>query len=487
MLEAFQDELREICASKIAASHGLTHVSKSRKGARPISAENLLAKDRDGSLYKKKHADSAGNPQDVRGDSKDDPGAAPLPRRRGEGPSAGSMIEPGQKTGAVSKPRSLWKRLTSLPTEAEKQRAVAQADLDQGRLLQGGAVGAGATALGLGAITPRHLHEILGGQPIYHGTTNAAAQAIRSQGLDPAQGGNAVGGGAGEGSTFFRRTSLGKAHVTTSPSVAKLFADLTQRKAEGKPGDLMTSYVNTSMPFTGKGTVLKGALPYEDFQKRFSEDKLMPHIGTPNAFWTKERVAPEVFQSGIGSIAKKRLKDPGSLLSYMKGNPTRVWGGVGALAAIPALAYAAPKLWNKGKEIRQDAQGRLEKMGAEETEVFLHALRKLSASGYQEITMPVSSGEEMRAGNSKVRQAGDVPSQDSSIATDQPNSRIEPRAQAFTADPSAKRPKRGDVPTSDRNMNLVDRNDLRESTTTVTGLGQNSSNIGAFNSPSEHT
>lgn len=103
-------------------------------------------------------------------------------------------------------------------------------------------------------------------------------------------------------------------------------------------------------------------------------------------------------------------------------------------------------------------------------------------------TSPMTSGEDLRgAVLGKLRQSGDVPSQDSSIATDQPNNRIEPRAQAFTSDPSAKRPKRGDVPTSDRNMNLVDRNDLREGTTTVTGLGQSSTNIGAFNSPAEAT
>lgn len=203
-LEAFADEL-----SKIAASHGLNVVSKTRTGSRPISVSRLLEKDREGSLLKKKHADSMGNPQDVRGDSCDDPGAAQLPHRKSETPTKGSdNISVTQKTGMV-------------------------------------------------------------------------------------------------------------------------------------PG------ANTQTP-------------------------------------------------------------------------------------------------------------------------------------------AVTSGEDARMTPSVRPAPGDVPTQ-SNMAVDQPNNRIEPRSSAITFDQSAKRTKRGDTPTSDRNMNIVDRGDMRESTTTVTGLGQNSSGIGAFNSPAEHT
>jgi hypothetical protein len=202
MLEAFQDEL-----GKIAASHGLNVVSKTRTGSRPISVERLLEKDRDGTLLKKKHADSQGNPQDVRGDSCDDPGAAQIPHRKGETPTKGSdNVSVGQKTGS---------------------------------------------------------------------------------------------------------------------------------------------------------------------------------------------------------------------------------------------------------------------------------------SGYQEITQPISSGEEMRAGNSKPRAYGEVPSQDQYI--DVANAKSPIGGRPITSDVSAKKPKPGDTPTSDRNMNLIDRGDMRESATTVTGLGQGSTGIGAWNSPAEHT
>lgn len=110
--------------------------------------------------------------------------------------------------------------------------------------------------------------------------------------------------------------------------------------------------------------------------------------------------------------------------------------------------------------------------------------QKTGSSGYQEITQPISNGEEMRAGNSKPRAYGEVPCQDQYIDVDKAKRPIGGRP--ITSDVSAKKPKPGDTPTSDRNMNLVDRGDMRENTTTVTGLGQGSTGIGAFNSPAEH-
>ena len=100
---------------------------------------------------------------------------------------------------------------------------------------------------------------------------------------------------------------------------------------------------------------------------------------------------------------------------------------------------------------------------------------------------PFPTGATPAAPPGKLRLPGEVPSQDN-IATDEPNGRVEQPATKFvTNDQSAKRPKKGDTPTFNRDMNIIDRGDLRESTTTVTGLAQNSSGIGAFNSPTEHT
>lgn len=104
-------------------------------------------------------------------------------------------------------------------------------------------------------------------------------------------------------------------------------------------------------------------------------------------------------------------------------------------------------------------------------------------------TPALTSGEDMRAGNSKPRLFGELPTQNN-MAVDEPNNRIEPRIgrlrPAITNDESAKRPKKGDTPTQNRDMNIIDRFDGRGEATTVTGLGQSSTNIGAFNSPSEH-
>ena len=61
-----------------------------------------------------------------------------------------------------------------------------------------------------------------------------------------------------------------------------------------------------------------------------------------------------------------------------------------------------------------------------------------------------------------------------------------PTAEEPYLNAEAKKPrKKGDVP-SKEDENVVDRFDGRGSATTVTGLGQHSTGIGAFNSPAEH-
>jgi hypothetical protein len=828
LLSAFSDEL-----SKIAASHGLTHVSKSRRGTRPISVARLLAKDNDGSLRKtktalsasditaaglgaatlaggvagykkgketdrpisgalrgafgagggayqgmlmgaglgaaapmihpalksiptkalgavpligaglgslagyklvthgldkKKEADAQGAPQDVRGDSKDDGAAAQMPKRTGEVPSQGTdNIAVGQKTGSFL-----------FPTGVEKERLDAKNDLETSRGVHGLAATSGLGAAYMAARVPKSLHEIVGGQQLYHGTTDPAAASIRKGGLDPSLGGTELGGAAAEKSKAYAADSKGKTFVSTSPGESRVYADMTQSRLEGKPYDQVSSGIKAVVPGATKGTVLKGALPYEDFHNRFKVDKTMPILGAaPTAYFTNKRVEPEVFKSGLGDVVKKRLKDPSSLGGYLKSNPKRALKGVGALAAIPALAYAAPKLWGKGTEMRHAAKDKLDsldKTGAsmfklpskEEADAglkqtagqgmmvagggsllgavglasdapkhianivgaqpFYHGtsapaaesiartgldpargglkgsggaiashteevrqemlknpvfraitgtrsadeLRKQheafaerarghafvgtdkdTAGGYADIggdgkgrvlrgvlpteefqqkfvpdidhdprvafktkehipaeafkrtigdvakqrlkhpsswggylkknpgraaaglgslaaipalgylgykglskgnqirkagneewealqpkeaslqgantqTSPVMSGEDLRgAVANKARQRGDTPTQD--VAADQPNGRIEPHAKSITFDQSAKPVKRGDTPTLNNDMNLVSKMDGRGEATTVTGLAQNSNNVGAFNSPSEHT
>ena len=80
-LAAFSDELE-----KIAASYGRMHFPKERSGRRSISVAKLLKRETEGKLFKK-HGDAEGNPQSVRGAGSDDPGAAPMPHRKGEVPT----------------------------------------------------------------------------------------------------------------------------------------------------------------------------------------------------------------------------------------------------------------------------------------------------------------------------------------------------------------------------------------------------------------
>ena len=93
MLQAFADELQ-----KIAAAHGLAHVSKTRTGKKPISIMRLIAKHQNGTWLRKK-ADAAGSPQDTRGSGADDPGAAQPPKRKGEVPTRGDQIPHEEKLG----------------------------------------------------------------------------------------------------------------------------------------------------------------------------------------------------------------------------------------------------------------------------------------------------------------------------------------------------------------------------------------------------
>jgi hypothetical protein len=104
-------------------------------------------------------------------------------------------------------------------------------------------------------------------------------------------------------------------------------------------------------------------------------------------------------------------------------------------------------------------------------------------------TLPTTWGEDMTVDAAVPKKPGDVPTQ-GSLDVSSPVGRVEgPRrySVAVTNDQSAKRPRKGETPTQDRDMNTIDRLDMRDSATTVHGLGQHSTNIGCVNSPAEHT
>ncbi len=98
LLHGFLDELE-----KIGASRDQLEVHKVRTGTRPISVDNLVRKHNEGTLLKK--ADAAGNPQDVRGASSDDPNAAKASRRPGDVPTKDpGNIPENEKLGFMGPP-----------------------------------------------------------------------------------------------------------------------------------------------------------------------------------------------------------------------------------------------------------------------------------------------------------------------------------------------------------------------------------------------
>lgn len=109
---AFFDELEKISAARL---HG-KGVLSSRTGRRPISATNLLKKEKDGKLHKFTHVkeaftggDSAGHPSDVAGGWEDE-GAAKAPKRPSE-------LPPEQKSTTMStKEAAFFDELSKIAT-----------------------------------------------------------------------------------------------------------------------------------------------------------------------------------------------------------------------------------------------------------------------------------------------------------------------------------------------------------------------------------
>ena len=103
-------------------------------------------------------------------------------------------------------------------------------------------------------------------------------------------------------------------------------------------------------------------------------------------------------------------------------------------------------------------------------------------------TQPFTSGEEptISPETRKPRQPGDVPTQTTQEAM------IAPPSGGGISFGQAKGEalrgrKKGDVPTRDRDINIVDKHDQRDNATTVHGLGQHSTDIAASNIAAEHT
>lgn len=233
---------------------------------------------------------------------------------------------------------------------------------------------AGVAIAGLGAHSLAHgaTENLLGAQKFYHGTGDAAAAAIRRDGLLASMGGNPNGSASLSGVQSYVKNSKGHVHIGTGFSgaqAARGYASLVDAKERNpllSSQDALSAYLRGMGP-GHKGTVLQGAAPYEWIASNFSPD---PDSGGSSAA-LKGQVdigASHISDGAVGlrDLYKNRAPD---LLGYVKRNPRRVaYGGLMAGGSLAAL-YAAYRL---GKSIydrhREEPPGELgEKLGFAKT------------------------------------------------------------------------------------------------------------------------
>ena len=262
-------------------------------------------------------------------------------------------------------------RFFSEPTEQEQRMEAAKSDKELGIGLMHLAPAAGAIGLISADSAPSDLHTLLGSVHVMHGTTPSAADSIRTRGLDPSFGGVTGGGGSVESGlespNDFAVRDKNKAFVTTKPSTARTYADVTTR-ASKNPYGYLSSQFRTLLPGVGhalgRGEVLSGAIPHSVFQRDFKPDKAMPD--SDEAFFTRKPVDASVFKRGLKDAAKDVVKDPKAYKQYLQSNPKQIAKAVGRLGAAPAGLAGAYFMGREGlHRYRQgrDTQAALEKKG----------------------------------------------------------------------------------------------------------------------------
>jgi hypothetical protein len=208
---------------------------------------------------------------------------------------------------------------------------------------------AGVALAGLGARSLAHgaAEDLLGAQRFYHGTGDAAAAAIRRDGLLASMGGNPNGSASLSGVQSYVKNSKGHVHVGTGflgAQAARGYASLVDAK-ERNPllsnEGAMYAYLRGMGP-GHKGTVLQGAVPYEWLSSNFSPD---PDSGGSSAA-LKGQVdigASHISDGAVGlrDLYKNRAPD---LLGYVKRNPRRVAHGALMAGGSLAAVYAAYRL-----------------------------------------------------------------------------------------------------------------------------------------------
>lgn len=207
-----------------------------------------------------------------------------------------------------------------------------------GMHLGGAAVlSAGAYEAGKGG-----LERLVGAQRLYHGTSNAAADAIRRMGLLASKGGNPMGGSAAVGNEHFINESKGRIHVAKSlfhRLVTGPHAALAEARAKNKnlsKAEAIEAF--TRGLFVPSGSVVEATIPFETFKKHFEQD---PDQVKDVAFRSFRDIRPEEMGGGIGAILRGRSENIGK---YLRENPDRALRGLGLAALAAGGAYGATQL-----------------------------------------------------------------------------------------------------------------------------------------------
>ncbi len=196
-----------------------------------------------------------------------------------------------------------------------------------------------ATSLGYQAVKGAP-DKIVGNKSMYHGTSRAAWESIKTEGLDPRKGAsggatealknflNNASPGAGDAAgARFKANSKGYTHFTNSPTAARLMSFLSGM-GHGDRGKV----VRVKMPFAA-WEKFKGSV---DMDTDWGPTNTNPD-GMGAGYKTKKKINPDAFLNNAGSKLKRGKALLKQFPSYIKNNPGRFAKGVGRATLGTAL------------------------------------------------------------------------------------------------------------------------------------------------------
>jgi hypothetical protein len=212
----------------------------------------------------------------------------------------------------------------------------------------------------------KSLESLLGAKKFYHGTSDAAAKAIRREGLDPSKGGNPFGSSNAINNEYYVRNSTGKVHIATN-TLGKLFARmhsvLSQAVTKDDAGNIVRPVdkdVFDTIFKRGPGTVLKGYMPYENFVKNFEADPDHTPIFTHRS--TEAVPAKSISGGGIFNNYKTLFKNrSANIPTYLKSNPERASKG---LLFLLGSGYFGNKALGNAQELKKSLEKKSSAMQA---------------------------------------------------------------------------------------------------------------------------